>query len=73
MVKSRVKIHNTGYAEILHWLHTNVGPTLHSQPIIFWHGEGWHMKTRNSSTFTLFFEVTFEDEKDAVWCELVLG
>lgn len=32
-------------SEIVQWLQENIGPTLHSQPIIFWHGRGWHMRS----------------------------
>ena len=32
------------YSEIIQWLQENVGPLLHHQPIIFWHGDGWHMR-----------------------------
>lgn len=33
------------YSDIIHWLQENVGPMLHHQPIIFWHGQGWHMRS----------------------------
>ena len=32
------------YSDIIQWLQENVGPLLHYQPIIFWHGDGWHMR-----------------------------
>ena len=31
------------YAPVLQWLQDNVGDMLHYKPIIFWHGEGWHL------------------------------
>lgn len=33
------------WAEVLAWLQENVGDLLWSQPIIAWHGDGWHMKS----------------------------
>ena len=41
----QVRIFNQDWAELLVWLIENVGLLLHCQPIIFWHGEGWHMNT----------------------------
>lgn len=35
-------------ADIVHWLQENVGQLLHYQPIIFWHGQGWHMRDYRS-------------------------
>ena len=32
------------YSDIIQWLQENVGPLLHHQPIIFWHGQGWHVR-----------------------------
>ena len=39
-----VKVYGRQWAPMLHWLQENIGPLLHSQPIVFWHGKGWHMK-----------------------------
>ena len=58
------------YTEILQWLQENVGNILWSQPIISWHGEGWHIKStpevmpRGVSSRSCY-TVTFEDDKKA--------
>lgn len=36
-------------ADIVQWLQENIGPVLHCQPIIFWHGEKWHMRNYHST------------------------
>lgn len=73
------------YDEVLVWLMENIGPMLHSQPIIFWHGDGWHMKqhtrfTKSDATNILqgkpvsvpvSYEVEFTDDDDALWCALM--
>ena len=58
------------YSEILQWLQENVGDILWSQPIVAWHGEGWHMKhTRDVAprgrVGKTFYLVEFEDAKKA--------
>ena len=39
-----VYTYHRNYSDIIHWLQTNVGPMLHSQPIMYWHGKGWHVR-----------------------------
>ena len=40
----RVCTLHRNYGDIVQWLQENIGPLLHSQPLIFWHGQGWHMR-----------------------------
>ena len=59
------------WAEVLSWLQQNVGNLLWSQPIVAWHGEGWHMKSRSEvwhrgKPNPMGYEVTFDDPKLAV-------
>jgi hypothetical protein len=66
------------YAEVLQWLQDNVGPMLHYKPIIFWHGEGWHLKTSyevapRGQLGKHFCVVDFDDEKKAIWFKLIWG
>jgi hypothetical protein len=42
MAVTTIKVYNE-YAPVLQWLQDNVGTMLHYKPIIFWHGEGWHL------------------------------
>lgn len=44
--------------ELVTWCQVNVGVLLWSQPIIEWHGQGWHIRRVAKG-----FEVTIEDEK----------
>ena len=57
------------WAEVLSYLQEHVGNLLHCQPILFWHGEGWHMK-RGPMSFEAdprsFYDVEFDDPKQAV-------
>lgn len=56
------------YAEVLSWLQENVGNLYWSQPIIAWHGEGWHMKNTpdiNQGLWTCY-TVEFEDNMKAL-------
>ena len=59
------------WAQVLSYLQQHVGNLLHCQPIIMWHGEGWHMKSgshvapRGQSSLP-FYDVTFDDPKQAV-------
>lgn len=65
------------YAEILQWLIKNVGPLLHSQPIIFWHGSGWHMTrvTLREVDINRFgdygYAIRIDDQEKAVWFSLI--
>jgi hypothetical protein len=66
------------YAPVLQWLQDNVGPLLHCQPIIFWHGQGWHMRWQSEVpprglTGKYFCSVEFDDQKTALWFDLVWG
>ena len=63
------------YAEVLQWLQDNVGPMLHYKPVIFWHGQGWHLKTSydvapRGQIGRHFCIVEFEDEQTAAWFSL---
>lgn len=62
---------NHAWAPVLSYLQTNVGVLLHSQPIIFWQGRGWHMKggsyvAPRGSVGEYFYDVEFDDPKQAV-------
>jgi len=71
--KHTVRTHHP-WTPVLSYLQTNVGVLLHSQPIIGWHGQGWHMKRGNyasyvspgSSVERSFYDVEFDDSKQAV-------
>ena len=59
------------WAEVLSYLQQHVGNLLHCQPIIMWHGEGWHMKSGSEVDLRgrpsrMFYDVTFDDSKQAV-------
>lgn len=41
----KVYTFHRNYSDIVKWLQDNVGPLLHSQPLIFWHGDGWHVRS----------------------------
>lgn len=63
------------WAEVLHLLIENVGPMLHSKPIIFWHGKGWHMTFHpevapRGEIGERYCMIEFEKESDAVWFSL---
>ena len=66
-------------ADIVHWLQENVGPVLHSQPIIFWHGDGWHMRSYHinysdsSKKNDHGWCIEVDDKKKAVLCSLRWG
>jgi|APGre2960657404_1045060.scaffolds.fasta_scaffold193227_3 hypothetical protein len=60
------------WALVLHLLIENVGPMLHSNPIIFWHGKGWHM-TFHPEVVTQgesYCNIQFDREADAIWFSL---
>ena len=62
------------WAEVLSWLQQHVGNLLHCQPILFWHGEGWHMKIGGRRDLApkgdiwgrSFYDVEFDDPKQAM-------
>lgn len=71
----KVYTFSKNFSEIVQWLQDNVGQLLHSNPIIFWHGEGWHMRSyyvtsddrsQNQSGWC----IEIEDEKKATLCAL---
>ena len=74
MAITTIKIYKP-WALVLHLLIENVGPMLHSKPIIFWHGSGWHM-TRHREITTRgqigkqYCIIEFDKEADAVWFSL---
>ena len=66
------------YAPVLQWLQDNVGPLLHSNPIIFWHGRGWHMKFQHEvaprgQLGRPNCTVEIDDPEKATWFSLVWG
>lgn len=63
------------WAEVLSYLQEHVGNLLHCKPIVFWHGEGWHMKRGSYASYAAapggsversFYDVEFDDPKQAV-------
>jgi hypothetical protein len=70
-----VKVYGKQWAPILYWLQENIGPLLHSKPIIFWHGKGWHMKLgREIGAMSIrhsVITVDFDNPKHATWFGLV--
>lgn len=72
----KVYTFSKNFAEIVQWLQDNVGRTLHSQPIIFWHGDGWHMRSYyvtvpdNPNQNRSGWCIEIEDEKKATLCAL---
>ena len=57
------------WAEVLSYLQEHVGDLLHCQPIMGWHGEGWHMKRSRKAGGSVersFYDVEFDDPKQAV-------
>ena len=68
--KTTVRTHQP-WAEVLSYLQEHVGDLLHCQPIVFWHGKGWHMKSApevapRGRPSRMFYDVTFDDPKQAV-------
>lgn len=66
------------YAPVLQWLQDNVGPILHHKAIVFWHGQGWHLKFASEVAprghlGRYYCSVEFDDEKTAIWFGLVWG
>jgi hypothetical protein len=59
---------NRPYAEILLWLQENVGKVIWSQPIVGWHGEGWHMRSTPEigATTVSCYTIEFQDKEHAV-------
>lgn len=51
MVMKQVCTFYRNYSDIVQWLQENVGPLLHSKPLIFWHGQGWHMRDYRKTDF----------------------
>jgi hypothetical protein len=70
-----VKVYDKQWAPMLHWLQENIGPLLHSKPIIFWHGKGWHMKLgREIGAMSIrhsVITVDFDNPKHATWFGLI--
>lgn len=62
--------------DIVHWLQENVGPVLHSKPLIYWHGASWHMRSYYVTNITTGpyrdhgWSVEFDREEDAVLFKL---
>ena len=64
------------YAPVLQWLQDNVGTMLHSNPIIFWHGEGWHLTlghevAQRGKIGRPICTVEIDDPEKATWFSLV--
>jgi hypothetical protein len=71
-----VTIQNTSYARVLSWLQEHIGVLLHSQPIIFWHGKGWHMKmgrdvASRGAIGNHVITVEFDNPEHATWFGLI--
>ena len=71
-----VKVYNKQWAPMLHWLQENIGPLLHCQPIIFWHGKGWHMKmgrdvAPRGAIGNNLITVDFDNPEHATWFGLI--
>lgn len=70
-----VKVYGKQWAPMLHWLQENIGPLLHSNPIIFWHGKGWHMKLgREIGAMSIrhsVITVDFDTPEHATWFGLI--
>ena len=65
----KVYTHHRNYSDILQWLQDNIGPLLHYQSIIFWHGEGWHVRQYAGKTkdepngWSIEFDDSVDDNK----------
>ena len=75
-MKTVVKVYGKQWAPMLHWLQENIGPLLHSQPIIFWHGKGWHMKmgrdvAPRGAIGNNVITVDFDNPEHATWFGLI--
>lgn len=70
-----VKVYGKQWAPMLYWLQENIGPLLHSTPIIFWHGKGWHMKLgREIGAMSIrhsVITVDFDTPEHATWFGLI--
>jgi hypothetical protein len=69
--KYHVIVDTSNWAEIVQWLQYNVGTLLWKQPIISWHGDGWHMKStpkvnQRGLSAKPCFTVEFDNEKMAM-------
>lgn len=69
------------FKDIFEWLEYNVGPLLHSRPIVEWHGRGWHMKHAGldytvspihapNTKYKRRFKIEIEDANLALLCAL---
>ena len=72
-----IKVYQS-YAPVLQWLQDNVGKPLHYKPILFWHGEGWHLTTgyevaARGQMGRPICHVEFDDPEKATWFSLVWG
>jgi hypothetical protein len=75
-MKAVVKVYGKEWALVLHWLKENIGQMLHSRPIIFWHGNGWHMTLGrdiepHGAIGDSVITVEFDKLIDATWFGLV--
>jgi len=75
-MKAVVKVYGKEWALVLHWLKENIGQMLHSRPIIFWHGNGWHMTlgrdiAPHGAIGDSVITVEFDKPIDATWFRLV--
>lgn len=67
------------YGPLLLWLQNNIGRLLHSKPMLFWHGEGWHMKRIKFREVDINrpgdygYSVDFDNEEQATWFALLWG
>ena len=75
MAKQTVKVYQP-WAEVLAWCQEHVGNLLWSQPIVAWHGEGWHMRSGSDvaprgSMGDYWVVVEFDDPKKATEFALI--
>lgn len=67
MMTPATKICVTGrWADIVHALQEQVGPLLHSNPIIFWQGRGWRVERIMHTVDSPDYEIKFDSDKQAV-------
>jgi hypothetical protein len=64
MNKTKITIRGN-YDEIIYTLDEHVGKLLHSHPLIFWHGDGWHMKSVRNNEGWPAYEIEFDNEYDS--------
>ena len=64
MNKTKITI-RSNYDKLIYILVEHVGTLLHSHPFIFWHGDGWHMKSVRDNEGHPAYEIEFDNEYDS--------